>query len=127
MVFWFKDKRKREEFIPENIHFLCEQDGVSEQLLKGDCGKFFITVPSVNKAYLSRVTYGDRNSSEVALCISTAINIEKEKQDLVKRIEGMFAKLFSKDTHLDIIFLEAEQEKELNKVCKPFYIGEQLN
>ena len=90
--FWFKNDSKQEESFIQRVQFIAEQDGVPEQILKGDLNKFFSTVPVINNAYLARVIYNDRRSSiQVALCVSARIESEKEKQNLLKEIEKIRA------------------------------------
>jgi len=108
-MFGFKNNRKQEEAVVQRVQFLHEQDGISEQILKGDLNKFFTTVPAVDRAYLAIVSYNNRKSFDVALCLRAMVNTENEKQALVKVIGEIFAKLFKKDAHLDTLFLKDTQ------------------
>lgn len=120
--FWLRNKSKQEKSIVQKVQFLGEQDGIPEQIFKGDLNKFFATVPSVNSAYLARVIYNNRKSPfEIALCISAKIDTEREKV-LLAEIGKIFSKLFNSDTHMDMLFLKDGQENELKNVCKPFYV-----
>jgi argonaute-like protein implicated in RNA metabolism and viral defense len=118
---WFKNKRKQEEFVPKDIHFLGEQDGIPERILKEELFKFFTTIPQIKRVYLVRVAYDDPNAFEVALCIKADINKSEDEKSLVSKICEIFTRQFSNKVHMDILFLKEEKEEQLKKVCKPFY------
>lgn len=40
---------------------------------------------------------------------------------MVEKIGTVFASVFNSKEHLDIIFLNDQQEKDLLKVCQPFF------
>jgi len=40
---------------------------------------------------------------------------------VVEKIGKIFASMFGSHEHLDIIFLDGQQEHELAKVCSPFF------
>lgn len=109
--------RKREELKVRTIHFLGEQDGVPERELKDELRKLFQNHNGVLSAYLARVTYSGQTSSDVALCLSSN---DEEAAFLVSQVQHIFASMFGADQHLDIVFVNAEQESELARVCRPF-------
>ena len=39
----------------------------------------------------------------------------------VRRLANTFSALFGSDEHLDIMFLSEDSERELKKVCRPFF------
>lgn len=100
------------------VHFLCEQDGPPELLLKGRVAAFFREINTVQRAYLARVTYGDGNNAGVAMCIRAYVGFDEW---LVQVVGEIFASIFGAHEHLDIVFLDSAQERELSKICKPFF------
>ena len=76
--------------------------------------------PSVQRAYLARVVYGDASEFHVCLCIESDAG---EDPALVKAIGREFASFFRTDEHLDTLFIRDEHEAELKLVCAPFYVG----
>jgi len=65
---------------------------------------------------LTQVNAGDQVG--VALCVRNLLGTER---DLVKQIGAIFAAVFHAREHLDIIFLNNEQESVLVNVCAPFF------
>jgi primosomal protein N' len=53
----------------------------------------------------------------VALCLR-GDNVDS---GLLGEIGAVFAPMFSKEAHLDLIIVDEEQEDELAKVCRPFW------
>jgi hypothetical protein len=100
------------------VRFIAEQDGAIEQDLKRRLIEIFQNTNTVTKAYLAAVDYGDLTTYSVALCLRSP---SKPDSALVDRIGAVFASLFSSDEHLDILFLNDEQEKRLQSVCPAFY------
>ena len=94
------------------------QDGDAERELKAELGEIFRSSGNVERAYLARVEYEDSDSSDVALCLVTAEDVA-----LVKQVEGLFRRQFSRDEHLDVLFISAVDEAKLQEVCRPFFNG----
>ena len=117
---WFKRNTKRVplEINVPRVHFLGEQDGAPEQFLKAKLADFFRRDGSVRRAYLARVHYGDERAAGVVLGLRTQFGPDK---GMVEKIGAIFASAFGAKEHLDILFLEDDQEAELAKVCKPFF------
>ena len=107
-----------ETFNAPKITFLCEQDGEIERELKSRLVTFLDDRTSVIRAYLARVDYGDPKAYNVALCLRCP---QGEDKALLANIGEIFASLFGRDIHLDILFLHDTNENELLAVCKPFY------
>jgi len=110
-----KRQRPPEVRTERKIRFVGEQDGPPERDLKE------LLVPelvssAVKRAYLVRVAYDDPSSQEVALCVRGT-----ESAALVRTVAAHFATVFGRETHLDILFLTEPQERELSRVCRPFY------
>jgi hypothetical protein len=115
---WFKPslpKHPQEMRVPQ-VRFLSEQDGPPEQLLKNRLTEFFQHDKSVRRAYLAKVALGEQSS--VALCLKTQFGADR---GLAEKIGGIFGMIFNAHEHLDIIFLDDQQESELAKVCSPFF------
>lgn len=102
---------------PSDIRFLREQDGDPERLLKARLVECFRRRDEVQCAYLAQINSG--NQSGVALCLRTQRGPDP---NIVREVGAIFARLFVKQEHLDILFLKETQESALRNVCKPFYV-----
>lgn len=101
--------------VPE-VQFLGEQDGKPERLLKGRLAESFKQRGEVQRAYLAQVISGDQ--AGVALCVKARYGADA---NLVREVGSIFASIFAKQAHLDILFLSESQEAALRDVCAPFY------
>ncbi len=93
-----------------------EQDGKPERVLKSQLGKLFKQNSDIQRAYLVQISSGD--VSGVALCLKSKRGPD---QNLVREIGALFAGIFVRREHLDILFLTEAQESALTTVCAPFY------
>lgn len=114
--------KERANHSPEEINvplirFLGEQDGSPERELKGALVKFFAKDGCVEAAYLARVAY-ENTSQSVALCIRSRFG---EDPALAGEVGRIFSGLFGAHEHLDIVFVSEPQERELQRVCCPFF------
>lgn len=100
------------------LRFLGEQMGLPERELNTRLAEFFGHNQDVMAAYLARIAYGEKSPVAVALCIR--IQFEPNHR-LTEEIGKIFASMFGGHEHLDIIFLDDQQESELAKVCSPFF------
>jgi hypothetical protein len=100
------------------VEFLSEQDGPVEGKLKGALALELAQFPEVTRAYLARVGFQPENKISVALCVRSSGG---NKEAIVKRVSACFAELFNKAVFLDVLFLTAEQEGDLKRVCSAFY------
>ena len=116
-MFSFLRRRRRrpQEHRQRTIVFVHEQDGPVEKQLKLALLPHLRSA-GVRRAYLARVHYGNPTSYEVALCLIT-----NPEPALVARVGEVFAQLFGRDSHLDILFPSADQEARLAEVCQPFF------
>ena len=105
-----------QEMQVSEVHFLSEQDGVPERLLKGRLAEFFQRDKSVHRAYLAKMSLEGRVS--VALCIKTQFGVDR---GLAEKIGAIFGLIFNAHEHLDIIFLSEQQESQLKRVCSTFF------
>lgn len=105
----------QEREVPE-IHFLGEQDGSPERMLKEQLSMAFVFHRKLVRAYLAQIRYADEVG--VALCLSC---VDGSSQKLVEVVGRIFRSIFSGREHLDIVFVGESQEITLQKVCRPFY------
>lgn len=97
------------------VSFASEQDGPPERVLKTEL------VPLLGEAraaYLAKAQYTSGEQS-VALCLASTP--EPMQAHLAKEIGEVFQRMFGKNSHLDIIFLRPDQERQVEQVCKAFY------
>lgn len=107
--------RKR---IEERVEFLGPQDGPAERELIAAVRPLLQDSRSVERAYLTRVGFAPTSEPSVAMCIAPRT---AERTGLVSEILDVFKRLFVATAFLDVIFLTAEQELDVQRVCKPFY------
>ena len=100
------------------VEFLGEQSGLVDDPLKRELILEFVTRPDVRRAYLARVGFQSESEPSVALCI---VSVRPDDRSLVLRVGEIFRRRFATDVVLDVLFLSAEQEADLAKVCFPFY------
>lgn len=103
--------------ITPEILLICEQDGEIEQLIKQRFSQVFAEYAKPVRAYLVRVQYAHNHSLGVALCIRTA----GEDTHLVEQCAQQFSAVFAANQHLDILFINEQQEQTIRKQCGPFY------
>jgi hypothetical protein len=116
------DKENFSYTVPlKEVQFICEQDGLPERELKTVLSESFLYDKDIQKAYLVRISYKCSDEYLVALCLSIASGHESSK---VKKISNCFSRVFGKEQHLEILFLNSELESQVSKVCNPFYVRE---
>lgn len=108
-----------QEIHVSELRFLREQDGPNERLLKQDLILLFNDNAYIESAYLAKAAYGSDSPESVALCIESTIESDI---DLVTRIQRTFASIFAKEEHLDILFMNTDQQLVIANVCLPFYV-----
>jgi hypothetical protein len=111
-------KQPTQELMAPVLVFLGEQDGAPERMLKEKLCELFGERKNLVAAYLARVHYGDPKNISVCLCMRAADAPDKL---LVEAIHSLFAQDFNRAVHLDMVFLNVEQEQRLATVCKPFH------
>jgi hypothetical protein len=99
-----------------SLRFVREQDGKPERLLKSQLVRLFKQNSHIQRAYLVQICSGDVLG--VALCLKSKCGPD---QNLVREIGALFAGIFVRQEHLDILFLTEVQESALTPVCAPFY------
>jgi hypothetical protein len=98
------------------VIFLREQDGKPERLLKRRLVESFKQRGDVLHAYLAQIS--SEGQPSVALCLKTS---QGPDQNLVQEIGAMFAAIFGRHEHLDILFLNEKRELAVASVCAPFF------
>jgi len=100
------------------VEFLGEQSGSVEDLLKRDLIFEFATRPDIRRVYLARVGFQPDAETSAAVWHRLAT---PDDRSLVIRVGDIFRRRFGKDAVLDVLFLTAEQEMDIARVCRPFY------
>jgi hypothetical protein len=111
--------RRTEQFQAQEIQFLTEKKGRFEDEVKSALLPLLQSRPELRQAFLVAVAY---NSSEqsVALCLESS---GSNRKALVEDIRGVFSRVAGTNAHMDIIFLTAEQQGNVLRVAKPFYVA----
>jgi hypothetical protein len=108
-----------EVIAPRRIEFLREQTDPADEQKQARLRWIFEQAPQVFQcAYLARVSYGEPGVSSVVLCIR---NIDRIERTLHKGFKHMFGEINRRGDFYDCMMIDEEQERELRKVCKPFY------
>lgn len=107
------------DFIESGVEFLTEQDGVPERELKAELHRCLQDTTVVQRAYLAAVQYSGKSVRSIALCLVAEPGCESK---IVPTIGAVFSKMFNPKEHLDILFVDDQQELKLAHVCKPFFI-----
>ena len=100
------------------VEFLGEQSGSVEDLLKRDLIFEFATRPDIRRAYLARVGFQPDTEPSTAVCI---VSNRPDDRSLVIRVGDIIRRRLGKDAVMDVLFLTAEQEADVVRVCRPFY------
>ena len=107
-----------ESFSSSGLHFVGEQDGPVERELKEKISSRLRERPNIAAAYLALVRHGNTPHHDVALCLRSTSGPDL---DVLNDIARLFRSMFSVETSLDIVFIDAGEEGRLSKVCRPFY------
>ncbi len=100
------------------VEFLGEQSGSVEETFKRDLFLEFATRPNVRRAYLAKVSFDSPNATVTAVCI---VSTRPNDGALVVRVGEIVRRRFDKDSAFEVLFLTAEQEADVARVCRPFY------
>lgn len=112
---WSRRAAQRRE---GKVEFLGEQSGEVEQTLKRELLIEFVTRPDIQRAYLARVGFPPAEETSLALCVVSA---RPDDRSLIMRVGEILRRRFAKETGLEVLFLTAEQEADVARVCAPFY------
>src|SRR5580704_7536699 len=117
--------RPPQQIRARRLKFVGEQDGPPERTLKARLIELFEQKGGVRRAYLARITFEGTDAHSVALCLyagsAARILVEKAERDLVEKIGGIFASIFVRQEHIDIMFANKTQVAELDQCCRPFF------
>jgi len=118
---WFKSKPSRspQRLAPRVVTFIGEQDGPAERDLKDRFVEVLSGEPIVKRAYLACAEHGDGSGVHITLCLKCSPR--SEDVSLLPKLAGIFGSMFNSQEHLDIRFLEDNEEHDLRSVCVPFY------
>ncbi len=109
-----------EIIVPPKVEFLGEQTDPADDQKKATLRWVFEqTTPRVfQRAYLAKVSYGEPGVSSVLLCFR---NVDSIEERLHRGFKHMFGEINRRGNFYDCMIIDEEQERELKKVCKPFY------
>lgn len=107
-----------EVIVPQNLIFIGEQTDPADEQKKATLRWIFEQSRVFRRVYLARVSYGEPGVSSVVLCFR---NIDTIEEKLSKGLKHMFGELRRKGSTYDCMIIDEEQERELRKVCRPFY------
>jgi hypothetical protein len=108
--------------VKKNIYFICEQEGEVEREFKNS----LLTILKENsqrvRAYLAQVKYAENDHEfNVALCLMTD---GSDEAFLLHHAINIFKSMFGKQEHLDVIFLNKNEEHALRKIACPFFTSQ---
>jgi len=106
-----------ENFSPDDVVFIAQQDGPVEQEFTSAVSAFLEQVGANLKAYLCQVHYEDPEQVFIAVCIASP---EGEQMKLVDGISQIFRAMFGAEEHVDIMFIDVEQVPAIEEVCESF-------
>lgn len=112
---WTRRAMQRRE---GKVEFAGEQSGAIDDLLKRDLIIEFAARPDIRRAYLAGVVFQPQNESADALCL---VSRRPDDKSLVVRIGDIVRRRLGRDAILDVLFLNAEEEAEVAKRCRPFF------
>jgi hypothetical protein len=118
---WLKTKSQRKlvtQVKVPRITFVGEQDGPVERTLKGRWLPILSANTAIRRAFLARAVYEGQNGVHVVLALCSKGGDDLE---LVEALRVPYAAIFGGDCPLDMAFVSATQESEIERVCPPFY------
>ena len=119
---WLKDKhpQKPKELTPQTTKFIAEQDGPPERELKARFVELLRQQPRVERAYLALAEHNDGTGAHVILALRCSCG---EDASLIGNLADVFSSMFGAHEHLDIMFIQEDEERQLQAICAPFYRG----
>jgi hypothetical protein len=93
--------------------FLGEATGDQHYEIKTSLGRALKGLPNVRAAYLARVADG----SQLVICVRTEVGYD----ECVIRAAGTVGAVAS--GRIIVRFIDERQERELRRICAPFYAG----
>ena len=101
-----------------NFDFLGEQDGPVERTVKARWLPILAARPEIRRAFLVRASYQGLKDVHVVLALSSSAGPDLS---LIEALGLPYAAIFSRDCPLDMVFVNATQESQVERVCLPFY------
>jgi hypothetical protein len=121
LPFWLKIKPRRElvtEVRVPKVTFLGEQEGPVERTVKAQWMPILSAHAEVRRAFLVRAAYEGQSDAQVILALCSASGANSK---LVEALRVPYSAIFSRNCPLDMAFVTASQESEIERVCAPFY------
>ena len=112
-----KNPLRTESHIARTLQFVGEQDGEPEREFRERVVPLLYESAVVERGYLARVAYESSSSASVVLCLVA----QQPNDALLREIGAVFASMFGRDQHLDVLFIGWDREQELARVCSPFF------
>lgn len=109
-------QRPTDELDNQDVTFAGEQDGAVERQLKDKLAEVLRRDATVTRAYLARATVGGNATVVLALRADGAA-----ERVLAGQVGTAFASMFDSAQHLDVVFVDAERERDVRRVCRAFY------
>lgn len=106
------------------LTFIAEQDGEVEFEFKSALISIFSTANIPLRSYLVLGKWQPNELSQPILCLRVPGD---EDLQLLDKCSAIFNNLFAENQHLDIVFINSEQEQRLRKLCCPFYTSKRYN
>ena len=118
---WLKFKPRRKlvkQLHAPQVKFLGEQDGPVERTVRARWLPILSANPQIRRAFLVRASYEGPNDVHVvlALCSNGGPDL-----NLIEALRVPYAAIFSRDCPVDMVFVSATQESQIERVCPPFY------
>jgi len=104
------------ELDAEDIVFIGEQDGPAESQLKAQLAHLFARHAGVAQAYLARATLDGQTSVVLAVRADGV-----DESGLAAEVGAVFAAIFNARAHLDVLYLDADRQAQVRRVCPAFY------
>lgn len=101
-----------------DIAFVGAQDGIVEREIKARWTLILAQYAAVQRAYLAIVSYDRASTPWRALCIRSSAGHDRR---LAEVLAEPFRRTFNASVAVDVMFVDDDQEIELQKVCRPFY------
>ena len=73
------------------------------------------------RAHPARLFGGRRLSADYERSVALCIVSTQPDMAVVKGVSAIFERIFRPDMHLDVLFVSADQEEDLKRVCRSFY------
>ena len=104
--------------VEPRLEFVGEQDGENERKLKALLLPLLAQHGHIVRAYLARAGFQPGDPMSVVLCL---IGPDTEDGSLLHGIQSAFHTLAPSNVFLDIAFLTEAQERDVARVCPPFF------